>query len=523
MEKLLIGLDFGTDSVRALLVTANGHELVTEVVPYRRWQKGLYTDAARSQYRQHPRDYLEGMEQAVKAVMIGRNPAEVVGIGIDTTGSTPCPLDRNGTPLALLPAFADNPHAMFHLWKDHSAVQEAADINRVAKNWGGVDYTMYSGGTYSPEWFWSKILHALRHDPAVRAAAWTFAEHCDWITAELAGVPVKAGRCAAGHKAMWHASWSGLPSDDFLTRVDPLLHGWRDRLYQQTYTADQPVGHLSPIWANRLGLPETVVIAGGGIDCHFGAVGAAIACGRMVKVVGTSTCDIIVAPTVDHCVRGICGQVDGSVVPGLIGLEAGQAAFGDIYAWFKRFLGYAGSIDLAVLEQEAATLPISDLLAIDWLNGRRTPDDNPLLTGALFGLTLGTTPPMVYLALMESTAFGSRRIAERFREEGIPVETVIATGGIAHKSPFIMQLCADVMNVDINVVRSEQTCALGGAMFAAVAAGVHPDLGQAMHHMHSGYNAIYTPDPQRSTIYARKYARYLDHAAVVEAESRRGR
>lgn len=523
MEKLLIGLDFGTDSVRALLVTADGQELAASVAPYPRWQAGLYTDPARSQYRQHPRDYLEGLEQAVTAILEGQDRSRVAGIGLDTTGSTPCPLDRNGTPLALLPAFADNPNAMFHLWKDHSAVAEAADINRVAKSWGGTDYTAYSGGTYSPEWFWSKLLHALRHDPAVQNAAAGFAEHGDWMAAELAGTPIRAGRCAAGHKAMWHASWDGLPGQDFLTRVDPLLNGWRDRLYQQTYTADQPVGRLAPAWAARLRLPESVVIAGAGIDCHFGAVGAAIDCGRMVKVVGTSTCDIIVTPALSRCIPGICGQVDGSVVPGLIGLEAGQAAFGDIYAWFQRFLGYAGHVDLASLEREAAALPISDLLAIDWLNGRRTPYDAPHLAGALLGLTLGTTPPMVYRALMESTAYGARRIAEHFRREGIPVDSISATGGIARKSPFIMQLCADIMGVSISVVRSEQSCALGGAMFAAVAAGLHPDLRQAMWRMQSGYDAVYAPDTDRSATYEPHYARYVAAAAAIEAESRRGR
>ncbi|MGE4565888.1 MAG: ribulokinase, partial [Victivallaceae bacterium] len=255
MEKVLIGLDFGTDSVRALLVDVEGRELASLVQPYPRWGWGLYCDAVKSQFRQHPLDYLESLELAVKGVLAGIDPARVAGIGIDTTGSTPCVTDAAGTPLALLPEFAENPDAMFYLWKDHTALGEAAEINRLAKSWGGVDYTIYEGGVYSAEWFWSKFLHALRADDAVRHAAGGVIEHCDWIGAELTGAPVKRSRCAAGHKAMWHPQWGGLPSEEFLVKLDPLLAGFRDRLYTETFTADVPVGTLSPKWAAKLGLP----------------------------------------------------------------------------------------------------------------------------------------------------------------------------------------------------------------------------------------------------------------------------
>ena len=353
-SKLLIGVDFGSDSVRGILVdTANGNELASAVYAYQQWKEGRYSDPAKSQFRQHPADYLTGIETVIKAILAGQNAADVVGIGVDTTGSTPCAVDQAGTPLALTPAFAADPDAMFILWKDHTAIKEAAEITRAAKQ-AREDYTRFEGGVYSSEWFWSKVLHILRTNDQVRAAAFSWVEHCDWVTAELAGdtnpLTLKRSRCAAGHKAMWHPSWGGLPPEEFLTGIDPLLKGLRARLYTDTFTADVPVGTLSQKWADKLGLSTKVVISGGAFDCHAGAVGAGIEPGQMVKVVGTSTCDIIVAPEVGHCVKGICGQVDGSVLPGYTGLEAGQSAFGDIYAWFKRFLSYAGEVDLAKLE-----------------------------------------------------------------------------------------------------------------------------------------------------------------------------
>ena len=526
MSKLLIGIDFGSDSVRAVLIGAeNGETLATHVHHYRRWADGLYCDAANSRFRQHPLDYLEGIEIVIREVVRGIDPARIAGIGIDTTGSTPCAVDRDGTPLALKPEFADNPNAMFILWKDHTAIAEAARINEYAKSHGGVDYTMYEGGIYSSEWFWSKILHTLRTDPAVREAAFSWVEHCDWITGELCGrsdpLTMSRSRCAAGHKAMWHESWGGLPPESFLAGVDPLLAGLRARLYTETRTADVPVGTLSRKWAEKLGLPETVTVSGSAFDCHFGAVGAQIAPYELVKVVGTSTCDIVVAPEVPVCVRGICGQVNGSVIPGMIGLEAGQSAFGDVYAWFRRLLGYAGEISIAQLEREAAEIRpgSTGILAFDWFNGRRTPDANPHLRGGILGLNLGSSAPMVYRALAESTVFGARRIVERFREEGVPVKSVSAIGGIARKSPFIMQMCADVFGLPIKTPAAEQACALGGAMFAAVAARVHPDLNTAMAKICAGVDRVYEPIPENSARYENEYRRYLALGQLLEEEA----
>ena len=322
---------------------------------------------------------------------------------------------------------------------------------------------------------------------------------------------------------MWHASWGGLPPEEFLAGVDPLLAGLRDRLYTETVTADVPVGTLSPKWAEKLGLSTSVVIGGSAFDCHFGAVGAQIQPGELVKVIGTSTCDILVAPDVRQCVRGICGQVDGSVIPGMVGLEAGQSAFGDVYAWFRRLLGYAGEVSLPALEAEAAAIVpgSTGVAALDWFNGRRTPDANPHLGGALFGLTLGSTAPMVYRALAESTVFGARAIIERFRREGIAVNAVAAVGGISRKSPFIMQLCADVFRLPIKVAATDQACALGAAMFAAVAAKVHPDLKTAMAKMGSGFDRIYEPDPATVPVYETLYARYLALGKLLEEETMR--
>ena len=338
MENLLfIGLDFGSDSVRALLTDSCGREIADCTALYSRWNEGRYSDAASCQFRQHPLDYLEAMEKVICGVLEHCDPVQVRGIGIDTTSSTLCAVDEEGVPLSLKDEFKDDPDAMFVLWKDHTAIAEAERINEVAHN-GKCDYTLYSGGIYSCEFFWSKVLHVLKADPAVREKAWSFVELCDWIPAVLAGCRIKNSRCASGHKALWHASWGGLPPESFFTAVDPVLGKFPARMGNQTFTADTAVGNIAPYWAEKFGLSGNVVIAAGAIDCHVGAVGAGIVPGEMVKVLGTSTCDIIVMPSIDRCIPGICGQVDGSVLPGFTGLEAGQSAFGDIYAWFRRFL-----------------------------------------------------------------------------------------------------------------------------------------------------------------------------------------
>lgn len=425
--KYVIGVDFGSDSVRALVVDAlTGKELADDVAVYKRWIQGLYSDPAANQFRHHPLDYLEGLEECITGALakIGPDAGQyVVGIGVDTTGSTPAPVDRNGTPLALLDEFKENPNAMFILWKDHTAIKEADEINHLAKTWGGVDYTKYEGGIYSSEWFWAKILHILRIDPEVREAAYSWVEICDWIPAVLTGTEnpdvMKRSRCAAGHKAMWHPEWGGLPSEEFLVKLDPLLQGLRDRLFEETYTSDEKAGGLTEEWAERLGLRPGIAVAVGAFDAHMGAVGGGIASNTLVKIMGTSTCDVMVGSedeVGDKTVRGICGQVDGSVIPGMVGLEAGQSAFGDVYAWFREILSWPTEVlgpeiglteeqqsalkdrILVRLTEEAAKIDPTDttVLALDWLNGRRTPDADQKLKGALIGLTLGTDAPRIF-------------------------------------------------------------------------------------------------------------------------------
>ncbi len=550
----VIGVDYGTDSVRTLIIDASdGTEISTAVEYYPRWGKGLYSDPSANRFRQHPLDYLEGLEHTVRAALAGA-PAgtaeRIRGISVDTTGSTPVAVDSRGTPLALTPGFEEDPDAMFVLWKDHSAVLEAGEINRTAKTWGGTDYTMYEGGVYSSEWFWAKLLHILRTNPRVRQAAYSWVEHCDWIPGVLTDNTdprtLKRSRCAAGHKAMWHAAFNGLPSEEFLVHLDPLLNGLRSRLYTETYTSDTRAGTLSTSWATRLGLPGGVPVGIGAFDAHMGAIGGGIRPYVLTKIMGTSTCDMIIVPNEEmnqKLVRGICGQVDGSIIPGMLGMEAGQSAFGDVYAWFKDVLLWpvhqlvsssplldpsisAKLVDdtenriIAALSAAAAALPIeeSGVLALDWMNGRRTPDANQLLKGAITGVSLGSDAPRIFRALVEATAFGARLIVDRFRAEGVRIDGVIALGGVAKKSPFIMQTVADVLGMKIAVPRSEQTCALGAAMCAATAAGLYRSIEDAAKAMESGLEREYVPDETRRAHYDTLYARYKRLGAFIEQD-----
>ena len=532
----VIGMDFGTDSVRALLVDAvTGRERASATHAYPRWNAGLYCNAFRSQFRQHPLDYLEAMECCISDLLKGLSTDEIskiLALSIATTGSTPVAVDKEGTPLALLPEFNENPNAMFILWKDHSATSEAEEINELAERWK-TDYTMYSGGLYSSEWFWAKILYILRTDKHVASRAYSWVEHSDWMPAVLSGntnpLLLKRSRCSAGHKAMWHEEFEGLPSSDFLNTLDPNLSGIRDRLYHQTHTSDKSVGTISAEWANRLGLPTDLIIGVGAIDAHMGAVGASIKPYTLVKVMGTSTCDMIIVPSGKYekqLVKGICGQVDGSITPGMIGMEAGQSAFGDLYNWFIQLLAFplkhlsndnAGIQDslidslLIELNTQASQIPVSikDEIVLDWINGRRTPDVNAKLTGWIAGLRLGSDAPRLFKALVEATAFGSKAIISRFENEGIMVKEVLATGGISKKSPFVMQTLANVLNRPIKVVRSDQTCALGAAMFAATASGLYGNINEAQEAMTSGFERTYLPDKTKLTVYKKLYEKYL--------------
>lgn len=540
----VLGIDYGTDSVRTIMTdTSDGREIASAVFYYPRWKKGLFCDPANNRFRQHPKDYIEGLEKTVREVVkkAGKNKSEnIVGLGIDTTGSTPVAVNRLGTPLSLTGGFENNPNAMFILWKDHTAVKEAEEINNKSRSWGGTDFTKYEGGVYSSEWFWAKILHVIRNDKRVRAQAFSWVEHCDWMAALLSGntnpLTMKRSRCAAGHKAMWHEQWGGLPDEKFLKHLDPLLVGLRERLYSKTYTSDIPAGKITPAWSKRLGLPENVIVAVGTFDAHAGALGGEVTEYTLSKVMGTSTCDMLVAPynpSTEKLVGGICGQVNGSIVPGMLGLEAGQSAFGDVYAWFVQLLEWPlenilkksrlinkSTRDklvneirdkiLGKLSLEASKIPIgeSGIIALDWLNGRRTPFADQELKGAIAGLNLGSDAAKIFRALVEATCFGSRKIVERFKEEGIGIHRVVALGGVAKKSPFVIQVLADVLNMPIKVARSEQAPALGAAMLAATAAGIYKKAEAAQKAMGNGFDKEYKPIPANAKAYDKIYRKY---------------
>jgi L-ribulokinase len=551
MNKYVFGVDFGTDSVRSLLVNAlNGEEISTSVFYYPRWKNQLFCQPGLNQFRQHPLDYLEGLTYTIKACLQGLSEEiiqNITGISIDTTGSTPVAVNEFGTPLSLLPEFADNPNAMFILWKDHTSIEEAEAINHYNRQ-SNIDYLQYVGGIYSSEWFWAKLLHILKTDEKIRSNIASFVEHCDWIPFVLTGgknlKELKRGICAAGHKALWSESFGGYPPNEFFKDIDPLLDGFTEKLFKTTYTSDCSAGIISKEWAEKLGLPADVIIGIGAFDAHVGAVGGQIEPYFLSKVMGTSTCDMMIIPPSDlkdTLVRGICGQVKGSIIPGMIGLEAGQSAFGDVYAWFKHVLVFPASnillksslIDkqtaiklqleieenmLSELSGLAINLPINENspLAIDWLNGRRTPDANQSLEGALTHLNLGTDAVQIFYAFVEATCFGAKAIVERFRKEGIPVKGIIGLGGVAKKSAFIMQMMSDVLDMPIKIHKSEQTCALGAAMFAATAAGLYPNIEQAMLAMGQGFETEYFPNGKKTVIYQKRYLQYQKLGAFLE-------
>jgi L-ribulokinase len=542
-KSYVIGIDYGTDSVRSVIVdSSNGEEIASAVFEYPRWKDGLYCNPSQNQFRQHPLDYIEGLEATVKECLhkAGKIVASnVKAISIDTTGSTPVAVDKTGTPLALLPSFQNNPNAMFVLWKDHTSTKEAAEINKHASAFG-TNYLQYVGGIYSSEWFWAKLLHILRVDPSVRAACYSCVEHCDWIPFLLTGGTdihkMKRGVCSAGHKALWAKEYGGLPPNEFFNSLDPLLNHYTSQLFTETFTADKAAGNLSKEWAEKLGLSTDVFIGVGAFDAHMGAVGGQIEPYHLSKVMGTSTCDMLVAPmddVKDKLIKGICGQVPGSVIPGMMGMEAGQSAFGDTYAWFKKILSWplnhllerSSVIDnniaqkllkefndeiIKELSREAEKIPLDadDELSVDWLNGRRTPDANQLLKAAITGLNLGTDAPRIFKSLVEGTCFGAKAIVDRFNQQGVSVKGLIGIGGVAKKSPYIMQVMADVMDMPIRIHKSEQTCAIGAAMFAATAAGIYEKVEDAMAAMGQGFDAEYQPNKNNVELYKKRYEKY---------------
>lgn len=524
--KYAIGLDYGTNSVRALVVDVRtGEELGTSVYEFPSGQRGVLLDPREPELaRQNPADYLEGLEESVRAALADArsrdafDPADVIGVGVDTTGSTVLPVDSRGEPLAWNDHFRDDLNAQVWLWKDHTAHAEARQITELARRMRP-EYLAKCGGTYSSEWFWSKILRCLHGDPEVSDSAHTWVEIADWIPAVLTGTTepdrLRRSVCAAGHKAMFHTEWGGYPDEEFLSELDERLVRVRRTLPARAYNVSEAAGNLTEEWAERLGVPAGVPVAIGAFDAHLGAVGSGIQPGTLVKIIGTSTCDLMVAP-MDHDlpdIPGLCGIVPDSVLPGQFGLEAGQSAVGDIFNWFVEQIRPAGlGHEELTAEAERLRPGESGLLALDWHNGNRTVLVDQRLTGLILGLTLHSRPAEIYRALVEATAYGARVIMERYTEYGVGVERVINCGGISAKNRMVMQIYADVMGRPVQISRSTQTCALGAAVSAAVVAGReeggYDSFGEAVSAMTAVQDETFEPIPEHREVYDRLYALY---------------
>lgn len=522
-----LGIDFGTNSVRAIVADCStGRETGSCVVNYPSGKHGILLDPRDHHVaRQHPGDYFFGLENSVRGAIKDASQdskfsaQSVIGIGVDTTGSSPLPVDQRNLPIGMRGEWKTNLAAQCWLWKDHTSYDEAVRITEVAAK-HRPQFIAKCGNMYSSEWFWSKIWHCLRSAPDVFAAGYSWVELADYIPAVLSGVTdplaVKRGVCAAGHKALYCEEWGGLPDKEFLALLDPKLADLRDRLYEKAWDATVAAGTLCPAWAKRLGLPEGIPVTIGEFDVHYGAIGSGIEEGVLVKAIGTSTCDCCVVDAEDPVkdIPGICGIVKGAILPGYYGIEAGQSAVGDIFNWWVEVVCEGDpSLHAELSKQAAAQLPgQSGLLALDWNNGNRTILVDTRLSGLILGQTLHTTRSEIYRALIEGTAFGARVIIERIREFGVPVERVVCCGGIAEKNPLLMQIYADVTGCTMNIAGSSQACALGSAISAAVLAGQekggYADFRSAQKAMTSLKAVSYSPNPKNHAVYSRLYGLY---------------
>ena len=547
-EHFTLGADFGSDSVRVVILDAsNGKVAGSYVSYYKRWEKKLYCNDKINQFRQHPLDYIESLTEAVNKSLEEANKTckdikeRIRGICIDTTGSTPCLCDKDGMPLSMSEEFKEDPDAMFILWKDHTSVKEAEEINRVAHS-NDVDYTKYLGGVYSTEWFWAKALHTIRKNKKVKEKVWTVIEHCDWITALLCGNTnpntIKRSRCAAGHKCMWHKSWNGYPPREFFDKFDSKLGDIRETLGNETYSTETIEGYLTKEWADKLGLKENILVCVGAYDSHIGAVGGLVDVGVLVKSIGTSTCDVTIGNIpkegeTEKAVKGICGQVDSSVLDGYIGYEAGQSAYGDYYSWFRNLLTWTyknmsknteekneifEKKILPELEKEASKIITTEdsPVATDWINGRRTPFANQNLKATIFGMYLGIDTPMFMKMLLESTAYGAKAIIECFEDGGIEIKKVMAIGGVARKSKLGMQILADVTNREIYVTKDDQAPAIGAAVFAAKAYGLYENVFEAQKSISAGIERVHKPIKENVKIYEKLYRKYKEIGNFTE-------
>jgi len=542
-DNFVIGVDFGTDSVRAIVAnTADGEVLATSVFEYPRWKEQLYCNPDKNQFRQHPLDYIEGLKATINTCVTELGPeaaAKIKALSLATTGPTTVPVDESGIPLSLYEEFADDPDGMFWLWKDHTSNKEAEEITEHSKKFS-INYLKPVGGIYTAEWFWAKWLHVLRINLRIRNACYSWVEHCDWMPFLLSGKnhisELKRSHSAASFKALWNNSWNGWPPNEFFASLDPLLDGATKRLFNNLAAPHNVAGYLSKDWSINLGLDTNVLIGMGSFDCYTGAVGAQIQPYHLVKNMGTSSCDVLIVPKCDlkdKWVQGISGQSMDAIVPGTMGLLAGQSAFGDAYNWLKKILCWSLEHVLAAsslinddykrkLIEEVANKILPELalkamekpktekdeLAVDWLNGRRSPDAEHDVKAAFVGLNLSTDAPSLFNALAEATCYGAKAIIDRFEEEGLPIISIIGAGGIAKKNPYIMQMLADVVNLPVRISKAQYTSALGAAMFAATASGIFTSIEEAMQFMGQGFETEYYPDKKRNEFYAKRYQKY---------------
>ena len=480
MEKnYVIGIDFGTDSARAILVdVSDGREMASCTSYYRRWAKGLYCDTTIDRYRQHPLDYIESLEEVLTGVLSEcPDKGKVKAISIDSTGSSPCLADANLKPLSLYPEFSEDPDAMFVLWKDHTSEKEAARIIDLCTSGEFPNYICHTGNTYSAECFWCKVAHVLHSSDSLREKAVTVIEECDFIPALLTGCTdvseLKTSRGVSGEKWLWAREWGGFPPREFFEALDPVLLPMLDHMPDPHYYCEEAAGHLCEEWAAKLGLSTDVVIGVGNIDSYSGAVGGGVAYKKMVMNMGTSACYIAVVPTevmAGRLIDGVFGQVDGMILPGHDGFEVGLSSFGDAFAWLRRLLSWPieqlmpEDADpglkkkmteriLPALTAEAEKLPLrlEAPLATDYFNGRRNPVLNTSITASLTRLKIHTSAPELFYAIVESTAFATKAILDHMDSRNVAIDELVAVGGVAQKSPFVMQLMADVVQREISV------------------------------------------------------------------------
>lgn len=523
MAKYTIGIDFGTESARAVLVDVSTGK-VAATATYR-YPHGVIDHALPESTErlppdwalQHPGDWLEALRDLLRQMAADGRGEDIIGIGIDFTSCTVLPATAEGTPLCLLPEYRREPHAWPKLWKHHAA-QPYADRINVARGRPGAEFLDLYGGKTSSEWFWAKGWQALAEAPSVMAAAARWVEGGDWIIWQLAGAEVRSV-CQAGYKAHWQKD-AGYPSRTFWASLDPALPMLLDRL-SPPHPVGQRAGGLLPSWGKQTGLRPDTPVAVAVIDAHAGlpAVGVAEP-GRLVAIMGTSTCHLLVDPQ-RHAIPGISGVVEDGIIPGLYGYEAGQVSVGDIFQWFVRTCvpeRYGGEDPFQRLEELAAKLRPGEagVLALDWWNGCRTPLVDADLSGLLVGLTITTEPHEIYRALLESTAFGTRRVIETFEAGGVSVHEVIACGGLAERNELLLQLTADIIGREVRASRVQHASAVGAAIYAAAAAGLtlggYRDVRDAIDRMGWKEYEIYRPRPGERRFYADFYREYLELA-----------